>query len=405
MTNRHSQKIHKLNGAPRLIETEPETKAINPEKTYHVIKVEKGTETQMDCGIWSGHGMPKEFKSGFGGFFMEDESSIWYATECPETAPETESNEMTHPETEELTESHTEPQSTSDETADKGKLLKIDKNGTKYWSKMVKCWKCNGRGTLSWTSYRNGVCFDCDGFGEYEEIEKEYTPEYQAKLEARRAKRAEKKMAEERAKAHELNLKFFAKNGFNADGVTWAVLGDTFSIKDNLREAGFKFNYSALGWHGDHEIEGLQTVKMTAQEILNADDAGVYVSWNNNRIDEIMTEAQQEYERARSPLSSQHVGEIGERIELEVTLWKMASFRVKAYMSFYNPEATEERFIYSFIDKAGNCLIWKTGAYHDVSAGDKLIIRGTIKAHTEYNEIKQTELTRCKITKEDTENE
>ena len=72
-------------------------------------------------------------------------------------------------------------------------LLKQFKNGNKLWGIATRCVKCGGYGKLGWTSYADGVCFDCDGKGWYFEEERELTPENLAKREA--------KLAKERAKA------------------------------------------------------------------------------------------------------------------------------------------------------------------------------------------------------------
>lgn len=87
--------------------SEDEAKEINPESDYHVVRVNKSTSEQIDCGTWSGHGM--DFKAGFNGFFKEDDTFIWYATEIePETAPEIEAKEINQPEPEMATESKPE---------------------------------------------------------------------------------------------------------------------------------------------------------------------------------------------------------------------------------------------------------------------------------------------------------
>ena len=79
-------------------------------------------------------------------------------------------------------------------------LIKIDKNGTKYYEGMVECPRCFGKGiyyigTMNGRplpSYvDNGICFQCGGAGKVEGKWKEYTPEHQAKLDAQRAKRTQ----------------------------------------------------------------------------------------------------------------------------------------------------------------------------------------------------------------------
>ena len=82
------------------------------------------------------------------------------------------------------------------------KLIRTDRNGTKYFEEACTCWKCNGSGTYEWGACINGcysysgVCYACGGTGVVVEKTKEYTPEHAAKLEAQRAKRQAKKDAE-----------------------------------------------------------------------------------------------------------------------------------------------------------------------------------------------------------------
>lgn len=89
------------------------------------------------------------------------------------------------------------------------RFIKTDKNGTKYWESECSCWKCGGTGTYRWGAVINGVsqfagvCYACGGSGKEIKIEKEYTPEHEAKLAKARAKRMAKKIEEHEAKLAE----------------------------------------------------------------------------------------------------------------------------------------------------------------------------------------------------------
>lgn len=88
------------------------------------------------------------------------------------------------------------------------KLIRTDRNGTQYFEETCKCVKCGGTGTYKWYGYHwngtateyEGECYDCGGRGIQTIETKVYTPEYQAKLDARREKRQGKKLAELKAK-------------------------------------------------------------------------------------------------------------------------------------------------------------------------------------------------------------
>ena len=93
------------------------------------------------------------------------------------------------------------------------KLIKIDKNGTKYYEGYIACDRCDGKGyyaigvcngQLVLSPVDNGICFKCGGNGKVLGKWKEYTPEHEAKLAEQRRKRAEKKAAEWKAKQEQI---------------------------------------------------------------------------------------------------------------------------------------------------------------------------------------------------------
>jgi|HigsolmetaAR203D_1030402.scaffolds.fasta_scaffold04330_2 hypothetical protein len=92
---------------------------------------------------------------------------------------------------------------------------------------------------------------------------------------------------------------------------------------------------------------------------------------------------------------SQHVGKVGDRVELDLTLMK-----TRTVCTDYG-----DMHIYVFEDDAGNVLVWKTSTImmfvtendeQTFKPGDRLRLRATIKDHDEYNNIKQTVLARGK---------
>ena len=88
------------------------------------------------------------------------------------------------------------------------RLIKIDRNGSKHYEGQVTCDRCYGKGyyavgTLNGapvlSPYDGGVCWKCGGTGTVLGKWIERTPEYQAKLDARREAK-HKAEAEKRAK-------------------------------------------------------------------------------------------------------------------------------------------------------------------------------------------------------------
>jgi hypothetical protein len=58
--------------------------------------------------------------------------------------------------------------------------------------------------------------------------------------------------------------------------------------------------------------------------------------------------------------------------------------------------------IHTFRDAAGNAIVWRTAEVRG-AAGDVFTMTGTIKNHSEFRGEKQTEVTRCKLYRNDQE--
>lgn len=259
------------------------------------------------------------------------------------------------------------------------KLLRVDRNGTKYWAE-TKCPKCGGNGYIDAYAYNaGGVCFLCGGSGYHETTWKEYTPEYAQKL-------ADRRLAKAKAKAPERNAKWLKDNGFSEDGKAWIVVGNTFEIKDELKEAGAKRS-NIFGWHFDHETE-YNSFVVTADEVFYKDYAGVYQYADIAGVIEYIKEQKAKH---APKTDSEYIGEIGDKVELTLTFKDYFTF--ETHYSYYG----ELNFIYKFADDNGNTVTWKTSKAMELERGEQYIVKGTIKDHNEYKGDKQTVLTRCKV--------
>jgi len=94
--------------------------------------------------------------------------------------------------------------------------------------------------------------------------------------------------------------------------------------------------------------------------------------------DKQIAAAKNAIERDKKRDHSQHVGEVGERLEVEVTVE-----RSTGYEGFYGWVS-----ICTFRDAAGNAIVSK-GRF-EADQGQSLTIRGTIKEHSTYNGERQT---------------
>lgn len=112
------------------------------------------------------------------------------------------------------------------------------------------------------------------------------------------------------------------------------------------------------------------------------------VAWEKE-LERIEREARWNAERDKEAHESEYVGEVGKKITVEVASAKLLS-------SWENQWGTT--FLYKFIDVSGNVLIWFASGSQDIDGVKKLT--GTVKDHNERDGVKQTIVTRCKLTVE-----
>ena len=83
---------------------------------------------------------------------------------------------------------------------------------------------------------------------------------------------------------------------------------------------------------------------------------------------------------------SAYFGNIGDKVDLQLKLIAARGFNTQ--FGWTN--------VYTFVNENGNQFVWFTGKDYEVS-DIPMNVKGTIKDHSEYDGIKQTILTRCKI--------
>lgn len=276
-------------------------------------------------------------------------------------------------------------------------LLREDKNGTKIYGCRDKCGKCGGTGYISYYSHVDGgLCFQCNGSGVEEWEEKEYTPEYEAKLLAQREKKEARKLEKAKAQAAEKNAEFLKNNGFTADGITYFVLGNTYEIKDELKAQGAKWDGNSKHWHMATKPEGRKVIELTVDEMYQADASGTYY-WDNFKGYEYCDKIKAAEDSIKAQKStSQHVGQVGEKLEVVVTYTHTHQWANEYGYGYWTENVTN---LHTFKDEQGNVYTWKTGKFIDADQGTKMMLKGTIKEHSEYKGIKQTVMTRCKLEK------
>lgn len=96
------------------------------------------------------------------------------------------------------------------------RLIRTDRNGTKYYAGTVKCDRCGGAGRSDIWAYTGYVCYKCGGSGVVADEWFERTEEYEEKLRLRRVAKAQKEAEYRKAHAEEIRLDEIAKDSEKA---------------------------------------------------------------------------------------------------------------------------------------------------------------------------------------------
>ena len=133
--------------------------------------------------------------------------------------------------------------------------------------------------------------------------------------------------------------------------------------------------------------------------VILFENKGFHFSYGVKVIEPIMTEEEwkeleDEKKRVAEELKnlrskSNWIGEIKERLELEVKVLKVSEFEGRY--------GRGTRF--EFLDNDGNILVWFTNSAKDMKENGQYKIRGTVKDHSEWQGCKQTIINRVFIVK------
>lgn len=263
-------------------------------------------------------------------------------------------------------------------------FVRTDKNGTQIFHDCT-CRRCGGAGASDKWCFTGRVCWECGGSGvtpHHPQIVKKYTPEYEAKLEAKRIARQEKERAELRAKAEKLNEEFMAE--YFPEGKCYVLAmstEDAWKVMDELKSLGLK-NSNAVGWFFTEKQERFPVVEISPLEVTFLSRDGIRMFSNEAwKVIDAKVEA-------LKPVS-QYVGTVGEKITVT------AKYDHTAY---YDTQFGTT-YIHNFVTLDGNLLVWKTGSVGNLAIDENSIVEisASVKDHSEYHGKKQTALIRCKI--------
>ena len=175
-------------------------------------------------------------------------------------------------------------------------------------------------------------------------------------------------------------------NGFSANGVTYIVMGNSYKIKDGLKEIGFKFS-PLLRWHGKTDVYVLPPDcyyhKLHYKDIF---------AWDEEKGVTFMKDGARDFlENLFNPpraSKSEYQGQIGEKL----TISNVEVSNVGGYASPYG-----YTWVYTFRDGQDNEYTWFTTVNKALAVGMNFALSGTVKEFKEYKGVKTTVLTRCKI--------
>ena len=275
-------------------------------------------------------------------------------------------------------------------------------NGKLYAHCICKCYRCGGTGRIPcYTNIDNGICFACGGGKYFHKEFRIYTPDERQKLDdqtaRRRQKAIEKRIADNTKKRKEWLEKYNITNGS-----IYVVAGcNTYEIKDELKEQGAKY-YDGIGWFFGSEnapsednfvADGEFLFHINIEDILYWTEANEGPYYKEGSVEKLKKKKKKEsVNRAKAVSKSQWIGEVGERLKKKDAIFVSGRY-------FENEWGG--KYIYTF--KIGdNVCTWfsQTIIDEDIEPGDKIVLSGTVKTHSEFNGVLQTVLNRCIIKKE-----
>ncbi len=270
------------------------------------------------------------------------------------------------------------------------------KDGKMYTKVKGLCPRCSGRGLII-SRIENGqpipipvdggVCYQCLGQKYIYKDVRLYTEKEFAQMEAAKERAAAKREEERREKmVREFAQKkenWLKKNGFNEEGKTYVVTGDSYSIKDDLKSAGYIYD-KVLRWHcADPGAYADRVVEIDVNDVVE------FSAWGEGHY---FTSSQEFVSNKIAPepeegTTSEWVGNIGDRIKLTLTLVKTG----------YCTTRFGGSNIYTFKDEDGNDITWFTSVALKKEVGDTFDVKATIKAHNDYKGKKQTLISRATV--------
>lgn len=232
--------------------------------------------------------------------------------------------------------------------------------GKLYTRVKCQCGRCSGTGI-----YKNfGTCYECKGSGYVIKEARLFTKEEKEAYQNAKAAEEENFEREQLTREQEAKRNWLDYNNFDEDGNTFIVLGDSYSIKDKLKSLGFKYN-DYIKWHCAVPNEDWDF--MIKQ--VNINDFYHWVPGVKAYL--ISEEGKDKLKKiyAEAPSKGEWVGDIGEKISVEVFFIGRRAFDSDWGAASYLMFETKEH----------QRLIWKTTTCPIVPNADTFMLTATVK--------------------------
>ena len=102
-----------------------------------------------------------------------------------------------------------------------------------------------------------------------------------------------------------------------------------------------------------------------------------------------------EEERAKANAEVEYYGAVGDKFELTLTFDKSFGFEGAYGFTYIHLFHDDENHVFAW--KTANGNLGKNFNWAEYEVGQKYLIKGTVKSHDEYKNVKQTVITRCKV--------
>lgn len=189
--------------------------------------------------------------------------------------------------------------------------------------------------------------------------------------------------------AEQKKEEWLRNNGFNADGDTFIVAGETYSIKETLKADGFIYR-PVLMWHQSYIPAGYESkvVKINWREVVD------FSAWGEGVFLPVAADyIQQKISVDMSESPSKWVGIDGDAFYGFLVYKGKSSIMGRFGVSYF----------YTFLNDDGCVFIWSTTKVLNEEVGTRFLVSALIKGHDTYRGVQRTLLKRCTLEKMESE--